>query len=252
MGALETQMDGTQMTQMQMETQTQFGTQLTQAGQTMNNFADMTASDYFTQGQTPSQTGKSQSQYLDDDVADDGRPSSECDLPEEEKTTLAETQFMMCGACGHSPMRIKQSATGFLFASCQSFPRCKAAVHLPKCMKNVMISDQTCEDCKTKDRGQVNKIRFDIHMSALDPTKVEEMEKFLDTVDFQFCLFKGCDSNYIKLRELCKGSKKKPCKIKTFTDCARKNPEELKEYNEYKKRYREERWGQQSKGKGFG
>ena len=25
--------------------------------------------------------------------------SSDCDIPEEEKTTLAETQFMMCGTC---------------------------------------------------------------------------------------------------------------------------------------------------------
>lgn len=58
------------------------------------------------------------------------------------------------------------------------------------------------------------------------------MEKFLEEVDFQFCLFKGCDPNYIKMRELCKGSKKKPCKKKTFIDCARKSPEELKEFNE--------------------
>lgn len=134
--------------------------------------------------------------------------------------------------CNKNPMRLKQSATGFLFASCQGFPRCKAAVHLPKCMKNAMVSDSQCAECESKERGQVNKIRFDVHISALDPTKIEEMEKFLEEVDFQFCLFKGCDPNYAKLRELCKGCKKKPCPKLTFTDCARKTPEELKEFNE--------------------
>lgn len=127
-------------------------------------------------------------------------------------------------------MRMKQSATGFLFASCESFPRCKAAVHLPKCMRNIMVSDSQCSTCEEKGRGQVNKVRFDVHLQAIDPTKREEMEKFLDEVDWQFCLFKGCDQNYFKLRELCKGSKKKPCKKLTFTDCQRKNPEQLAEY----------------------
>ena len=90
-----------------------------------------------------------------------------------------------------------------------------------------------------------------MHISALAESLQTEMEQFLETVDFQFCLFKGCDSNYIKLRELCKGSKKKPCKRQTFTDCARKNPEELKEFNEYKKRYREERFGSGKNRGGF-
>ena len=75
---------------------------------------------------------------------------------------------------------MKQSATGFLFASCESFPRCKAAVHLPKCMANVMISDQACGTCESKGRGQVNKIRFDVFFEALDPSKRSEMEQFLD------------------------------------------------------------------------
>ena len=82
------------------------------------------------------------------------------------------------------------------------------------------------------------------------------MEKFLEEVDWQFCLSRGCDANYTKLRELCKGSRQKPCKRLTFTDCQRKNPEELKEYREYRKRYREERFGQyrrnQSGTGGFG
>ena len=54
------------------------------------------------------------------------------------------------------------------------------------------------------------------------------MEKFLDEVDWNFCLAKTCDANYAKLREFCKNCKRKPCKTGTFTDCARKTPDELK------------------------
>ena len=79
----------------------------------------------------------------------------------------------------------------------------------------------------------MNKIRLDVHISTLEESKQAEMSKFLTEVD----------SNYVKLRDLCKGSKKKPCKRLTFTDCARKNPQELIEFNEYKKRLREERYG---------
>ena len=53
-------------------------------------------------------------------------------------------------------------------------------MHLPKCMANVMISDQACGTCESKGRGQVNKVRFDVFFEALDPSKRSEMEQFLD------------------------------------------------------------------------
>lgn len=75
------------------------GTQMTQLG---DSVADMTAEDYFTQNS--SQFMKSQD---DRPIDDENRVSSECVLPEEEKTTLSETQYMMCAACGSNPMRMK-------------------------------------------------------------------------------------------------------------------------------------------------
>jgi ssDNA-binding Zn-finger/Zn-ribbon topoisomerase 1 len=48
---------------------------------------------------------------------------------------------MMCSQCKQFPMRIKQSATGYLFASCEGFPKCKAAVYLPKLIRNIMVGD---------------------------------------------------------------------------------------------------------------
>jgi len=76
------------------------------------------------------------------------RVSQECSLEEEEKITLAETQFMMCWQCQQFPVRIKQSATGYLFASCEGYPRCKAAIYLPKLIRNIMVSEEQCPRCQ--------------------------------------------------------------------------------------------------------
>ena len=72
---------------------------------------------------------------------------SQCSLKDEDKTTLSDTQFMMCLQCNCKPIRVKESATGYLFASCEGFPRCKYAIFLPKCLKNIMVSDKECEQC---------------------------------------------------------------------------------------------------------
>ena len=55
---------------------------------------------------------------------------------------------------------------------------------MPKCMSNVMVSDTTCKECEDKGRGQVNKLRFDIHFKVLDQAKLIDMEKFLDEIDY--------------------------------------------------------------------
>lgn len=65
------------------------GTQLTQLG--MPSIADMSAEEYFTQGNTQNKSQTTQqSSMAADDGADDVE-SSECDLAEEEKTCLAQT-----------------------------------------------------------------------------------------------------------------------------------------------------------------
>ena len=111
----------------------------------------MKAEDYFKFGSRQKEQ-KSEKQKL---MLGEDELSSECDIPQEEKTTLAESQFMMCTTCNRKPLRVKESATGYLFASCEGFPRCKAAMHLPKCIKNFMVSDIECDMCRNEARGSV-------------------------------------------------------------------------------------------------
>jgi len=81
---------------------------------------------------------------------------------------------------------------------------------------------------------------MDIYTDMLKETKTE-CEEFLEKTDYQFCIVKDCDPNFSKLRLLSKGFIRPP-KRKTFTDCQRKDAEELKEYYEVKKRYKKGNW----------
>ena len=75
-------------------------------------------------------------------------------------------------------------------------------------------------------------MRFEIYVNCLkDTERREELKKFMEEVDYSFCLVSNCDTNYRKLRDLTKGIKK-AVKRKTFTDCARKTPDEVKEMYE--------------------
>ena len=83
-------------------------------------------------------------------------------------------------------------------------------------------------------------MRFEIFCDqVVDLEKRDELKRFLEQVDYCFCLVSNCDSNYRRLRDLTKGVKK-ALKRKTFTDCARKTPEEVRELYEYKKNYSKE------------
>ena len=65
----------------------------------------MKAEDYFKFGGfNQDKNKKSSKQKL---MEGEDELSSDCDLPQDEKTTLAETQFMMCTTCNRKPMRVK-------------------------------------------------------------------------------------------------------------------------------------------------
>lgn len=100
-------------------------------------------------------------------------------MDEADKTTLSETQFMMCYQCNGSPIRIKESATGYLFCACEGFPKCKLSLFLPKCVKNVMVSDVECKKCAKEERGTVNKLRMEVwvdKIASFDAQRGKELQ----------------------------------------------------------------------------
>lgn len=63
---------------------------------------------------------------------------SEEDKLFETKTSLCETDYMICDKCKDFNIRVKMSNEGFLFSACMGFPKCKNAYHtMPKCVRNL-------------------------------------------------------------------------------------------------------------------
>jgi hypothetical protein len=133
----------------------------------------------------------------------------------EEKTVLAETDFMTCEKCSQYPCRIKMSNDGFLFATCIGFPNCKNAFHtLPKCVRNLQIlkDEPPCERCLSTSNHEVYLLKITFFSSG-----IKQIKDLCKSVDYKFCLFNKCDETLAKIKFLSKHLKIPP-KQGTFAD----------------------------------
>lgn len=137
---------------------------------------------------------------------------------------------MLCEKCREHPVRVKQSKEGFLFGACEGFPTCKNSIHLPRNIRNFLVSNDQCMTCAKSERGTVQKLRFDVYCPD-EHESSESIQSLLEHCEFSFCVCPNCDENFTSLRELSKGITK-ACAKNTFTDCQRKTTAELKEIHE--------------------
>jgi hypothetical protein len=65
-------------------------------------------------------------------------------------------------------------------------------MYLPKCIQNIMVSEETCDSCAEKSEGAVvQKIRLDVFSEGRKP-----LDDLLEKVNYSFCIVPGCDPNF--------------------------------------------------------
>jgi ssDNA-binding Zn-finger/Zn-ribbon topoisomerase 1 len=160
------------MTQTQTQTQQTQMTVVTEENETFQNY-NIKAEDFF---KSPEEIKAKR--MLEDD--------EEESMMIEEKTVLAETNFMICDKCNESPVRIKQSNEGYLFATCTGFPRCKNAMHtMPRCVRNLQIlEDDECEKCRSTQNRSVLKFKI----TFFGGNQIRAMKEICQQRQNTFCL----------------------------------------------------------------
>eukprot|EP00347_Sterkiella_histriomuscorum_P011161 403373519 len=188
----------------QSESDSQLQSSNAQMTQLLNNY-DVKAEDFF---KTPVEIQKK--------INHEKKFSQDTVFNSDEKTTLADTQFMLCDKCRQNPVYIKMANSGFLFATCAGYPKCKNSQFLPKNVKNLAVTDENCPACtEARENEEVKKLKISFYTSCAQ--NQEELQQAIQNSQSIYCILGTCDENFQKVKQFCKGIKIPP-KKGTFLD----------------------------------
>ncbi|XP_059470353.1 DNA topoisomerase 3-alpha [Neocloeon triangulifer] len=102
------------------------------------------------------------------------------DLP----APISSQKFATCPGCGQD-LIVKQKRDGDTFyISCSAYPACRNSIWLPSAVRNVQVTDQTCQQCGPSTKM----LKFDF--------KRGEMDVFYPTLECTTCVM-GCDRTFL-------------------------------------------------------